>query len=151
MRRYTALNEGETVPVAVENAKEDFLTVQNHPKDPSKGTKQVKVGPCILIERCDAETLVEGQNATFINWGNLLIKNIQKKNGVITGVTASLNLENKDYKNTVKLTWLADHSSSNHDMVPCYAVYFEHIISKPVLGKDDDFKDFIAKDTRVCF
>ena len=145
------MNDGETVPVHVENATDGLITVQNHPKDVAKGTKQVRIGPNLIIERCDAETLVEGQNATFINWGNLLIVKVTKNNGAITNVTAKLNLDNKDYKNTVKLTWLAVEKEDEPDMglLPCYAVYFEHIISKAVLGKDEDFKDFVAKDTRV--
>lgn len=101
--------------------------------------------------------LVEGQNTTFINWGNILIEKIEKENGVVKKVTGKLNLENKDYKNTLKITWLAVPSDKTGNdvgetsLIPCYAVYFDHIINKPVLGKDDDFKNFVAKDTRVSF
>nr|XP_031826948.1 bifunctional glutamate/proline--tRNA ligase [Nomia melanderi] len=153
--RYTALDYNKLVPVHITNAKEEWLTVQNHPKDPSKGTKQVLTGSVLYIEKDDADVLVENQNTTFINWGNILIKKIEKSNGVVTKVLAELNLENKDYKNTLKITWLTKPSDTSDDdiskssLIPCYAVYFDHIISKPVLGKDDDFKDFIAKATRV--
>lgn len=140
----------------IDDAKEEWLTVQNHPKDISKGTKQVLVGSQVYIERDDANLLTEGQNATFINWGNILIKKIERENDVIKRVVAQLNLENKDYKNTLKITWLSISSDKNHDvskvnLIPCYAVYFDHIISKSILGKDDDYKDFIAKNTRVSF
>ena len=30
------------------------------------------------IERADAETLKEGENVTFINWGNLVVKKINR-------------------------------------------------------------------------
>lgn len=154
--RYTALNSNELVQVTVDGAKNEWITVQNHPKDPSIGTKQVRVSPNVLIEKADAETLVEGQNATFINWGNLMIKKVKKQNGAVVGVEAALNLENKDFKNTLKLTWIADDRVKTKDqsdsrLVPCYAVYFDHIISKPVLGKDEDFKNYIAKETRVFY
>ncbi|XP_071575790.1 bifunctional glutamate/proline--tRNA ligase-like isoform X2 [Temnothorax nylanderi] len=66
--RYTALDCNEMILVNVVDAKEEWLSVQNHPKDSSKGTKRVRVGPKILIEKEDAERLIEGQNATFINW-----------------------------------------------------------------------------------
>ncbi|KAK2575430.1 hypothetical protein KPH14_008339 [Odynerus spinipes] len=147
--RYTALDYDKTVPVNVLDAKEDWLTVQNHPKNPSVGTKQVRVSPKILIEKDDAEALVEGQNTTFVNWGNLKIEAIHKKNGAIESIDARLNLEDKNYKNTLKITWLPAPRNTEKDIIPCYAVYFDHIISKPVLGKDDDFKDFVAKNTRV--
>ncbi|KAL0114050.1 hypothetical protein PUN28_011398 [Cardiocondyla obscurior] len=152
--RYTALDYNEMIPVNVVNAKEEWLNVQNHPKDSSKGTKRVRVGPKILIEKEDAERLIEGQNATFINWGNLMISKINKKSGNVINVEARLNLEDKNYKNTLKITWLAESLSKSDpninesDPIKCYAVYFEHIISVPVLGKDDDFKNFVNKETR---
>nr|XP_034191285.1 bifunctional glutamate/proline--tRNA ligase isoform X1 [Osmia lignaria] len=152
--RYTALDFDKLVSVHINNVKEEWLTVQNHPKDPSRGNKQVLTSSHLYIERDDADVLVEGQNATFINWGNILIQKVEKENGVVKRIIAQLNLENKDYKNTLKITWLAvpsnkDDDDSKTNLIPCYAVYFEHIIRKPVLGKDDDFKNFIAKDTRV--
>ncbi|XP_012532883.1 bifunctional glutamate/proline--tRNA ligase [Monomorium pharaonis] len=152
--RYTALNDNEMVKVNVVDANDEWLTVQNHPKDPSRGTKRVRVGPNILIEKEDAEGLIEGQNATFINWGNLMIKKINKHAGKIMNVEAQLNLTDKNYKNTLKLTWLAEPLSEsdpkvkNSNPIKCYAVYFNHIMSVPILGKDDDFKNFIAKNTR---
>jgi len=143
------------IPVKVVDAKEEWLIVQNHPKDLSKGTKRVRVGPKILIEKEDAERLIEGQNVTFINWGNLLIQKINKQGSNIVDVEARLNLEDKNYKNTLKITWLAeslptsDPNAEKSNPIKCYAVYFDHIISVPVLGKDDDFKNFVAKNTRV--
>lgn len=115
----------------------------------------MRIGSKILIERDDAEALIEGQNATFINWGNLMIKKIEKKNGIVVNVKASLNLEDKNYKNTLKITWLSapltesDQNVEQANPITCYTVYFDHIMSVPVLGKDDDFKNFVAKDTRV--
>ncbi|KAG5307821.1 SYEP ligase, partial [Pseudoatta argentina] len=152
--RYTALEYNELIPVNVIDAKEDWLIVQNHPKDSSRGTKQVRVGSKILIEKEDAERLIKGQNATFINWGNIMIQKINKCDGNIVDVEARLNLEDKNYKNTLKLTWLAeslptsDSNAEKSNPIKCYAVYFDHIMSVPVLGKDDDFKNFVAKNTR---
>ncbi|KAI4497930.1 hypothetical protein M0802_007046 [Mischocyttarus mexicanus] len=146
--RYTALDYDNTVPVNVLDSKEEWVTVRNHPKDPSLGIKRVRVGSKLLIEKDDAEALIEGQNATFVNWGNLKIEAVHKKNGCIQSVDARLNLSDENYKNTLKITWLPAPQNSK-DLIPCYAVYFDHIISKPVLGKDEDFKNFLPKDTRV--
>ncbi|XP_043513254.1 bifunctional glutamate/proline--tRNA ligase isoform X2 [Frieseomelitta varia] len=153
--RYTALESDKLVSVHINDVKEEWLTVQNHPKDISKGTKQILVRSQLYIERDDANLLIEGQNITLINWGNILIKKIEKENNVIKQIIAQLNLENKDYKNTLKITWLSASSDKNEDdinkvnLIPCYTVYFNHIIHKPVLGKDDDYKDFVAKETRI--
>ncbi|XP_043249227.1 bifunctional glutamate/proline--tRNA ligase [Colletes gigas] len=153
--RYTAMDYDKLVPVYIDNAKEGWMTVQNHPKDPLKGTKQVLTSSLLYIERDDADMLVEGQNTTFINWGNIIINKVEKENGVVKKVLAQLNLENNDYKNTLKITWLAmpsDKTDSDINTVKpisCYAVYFDHIINKPVLGKNDVFTDFVAKNTRT--
>ncbi|XP_071576746.1 bifunctional glutamate/proline--tRNA ligase-like [Temnothorax nylanderi] len=152
--RYTALDYNKMISVNVVDAMEEWLSVQNHPKDASKGTKRVRVGPKILIEKEDAERLIEGQNATFINWGNLMILKINKQAGNIVDVEARLNLEDKNYKNTLKITWLAeslptsDPNAEKSNPIKCCAVYFDHILSVPILGEDDDFKNFVTKDTR---
>lgn len=76
--RFTALDFQSPVPVLVENVQEEKLTVPKHPKNADVGQKDVWVGPKILIDRTDAECLKENENATFINWGNLLIKKINR-------------------------------------------------------------------------
>ncbi|NEU33538.1 hypothetical protein GN156_22930, partial [bacterium LRH843] len=113
-------------------AKEEQLVVAKHPKNPAVGTKTVCVGPRILIDYADAECLKEGENTTFINWGNLRIKKINRKDNRIVSVDAEPNLDDKDYKKTLKITWLAD--SSKAPLIPALITYFDHIISKPVLG-----------------
>ncbi|XP_059610476.1 bifunctional glutamate/proline--tRNA ligase [Phlebotomus argentipes] len=145
--RYTALEKGKSVVVNVEGAKKDVVEVPAHPKNESVGMKKVDLGPKILIDYDDAETLKEGENATFINWGNLLINKINRTNGKVTSIDATLNLDNKDYKKTIKLTWLAQLPDS--DYPPTFCVFFEHIISKPNLGKDEDFKTYVNRKTRT--
>lgn len=150
--RYTALTLNKTVVVKVAGIeKAETIQVAAHPKNPEVGQKTVWIGPRILIDYEDAETLKEGENATFINWGNLMIKNIHRDaKKKITSIDAALNLDNKDFKKTVKLTWLYEGESMN-DFPPTYCVYFDHIISKAVLGKDEDFKQYIGHDTRVRY
>lgn len=71
----------------------------------------------------------------------------------IEKVYATTNLDNTDFKTTVKITWLPSINSSESDeilpiLVPVVCVYFEHLISKPVLAKDDDFKQFLTEQSR---
>ena len=37
----------------------------------------------------------EGENATFINWGNIRIKKVNKQNGKVVSVEADQNLDDK--------------------------------------------------------
>ncbi|GJQ78345.1 hypothetical protein Trydic_g22173 [Trypoxylus dichotomus] len=145
--RYTAIDFTSYTSVHVEGVKEEKLIVPKHPKNAEVGEKELWIGPKILIDTVDAETLKEGENATFINWGNLLIKKINRENGKITSISAQPNIENKDYKKTIKLTWLAETEKA--EFTPTYCVYFDHIISKALLGKDEDFKQYIGHQTRV--
>uniref|UniRef100_A0A2A4J4S7 Bifunctional glutamate/proline--tRNA ligase n=1 Tax=Heliothis virescens TaxID=7102 RepID=A0A2A4J4S7_HELVI len=144
--RYTAL-ESNPVPVNLKGVSESTLTVALHPKNPDVGNKSVWVSNRLLIDQVDAKTLKEGENATFINYGNIMIDKIHKAaDGTVTSIDATPNLDNKDYKKTLKLTWLADTPKS--PTVEVYCVYFDHIISKPLLGKDEDFKQYIGHQTR---
>lgn len=146
--RYTALEHGKRIIVNVAGAKLEKVQVPVHPKDEKLGTKTVTLGPRIYIDYADAEALKEGENATFINWGNLLIKKVHKDaSGAITSVDAALNLDNKDFKKTLKLTWLAVEDDASA-YPPTFCVYFDNIISKAVLGKDEDFKQYIGHKTR---
>lgn len=60
---------------------------------------------------------------------------------------ARLNLDNKDYKKTTKITWLADTDAS--PPVPTVCVTYQPLITKAVITKDDDFKDYINKNSKV--
>ncbi|KAH8417636.1 hypothetical protein KR222_003170 [Zaprionus bogoriensis] len=146
--RYTALEQDKRIVVNVAGAKLEKVQVPVHPKNEKLGTKTVTLGPRVYIDYVDAEALKEGENATFINWGNLLIKKVHKDaQGAITSVDAELNLDNKDFKKTLKLTWLAVEEDASA-YPPTYCVYFDNIISKAVLGKDEDFKQYIGHKTR---
>ena len=67
--------------------------------------------------------------------------------GKVTGLEARLNLENKDYKKTTKITWLADTEAS--PLVPTVCVTYEALITKAVITKDDDFKEYVNKNSKV--
>lgn len=54
----------------------------------------------------------------------------------------------KDYKKTQKITWLA--VTEKAPFIPTACVTFDHIITKPVLGREEDFKQYINHNSRVC-
>ena len=100
-----------------------------------------------LLTGVDAEALKEGENTTFINWGNMVIDKVNKSSdGKVTSVEATPNLDNKDFKKTLKVTWLAKvKNEAKAAFTPTVCVYYDHIISKPVLEKTDEFKDFVDR------
>lgn len=58
---------------------------------------------------------------------------------------AKANLDNKDFKKTLKVSWLTK-STNNVRLCVCY---MDNIISKAVLSPDDDFKKYIRKVSMV--
>ncbi|CAK6442203.1 unnamed protein product [Pipistrellus nathusii] len=145
--RYIALLKKEVIPVHVPDAPEEMKQVAKHPKNPDVGLKPVWYSPRVFIEGADAETFSEGEMVTFINWGNINITKIHKNaDGKIVSLDAKLNLENKDYKKTTKITWLAE--TAHALPIPAVCVTYEHLITKPVLGKDEDFKQYVNKNSK---
>ncbi|XP_006140298.1 bifunctional glutamate/proline--tRNA ligase [Tupaia chinensis] len=145
--RYVALLKKEVIPVNIPEAQEEMKEVAKHPKNPDVGLKPVWYSSRVFIEGADAETFSEGEMVTFINWGNINITKIHKNtDGKIVSLDAKLNLENKDYKKTTKITWLAE---TTHALpIPAICVTYEHLITKPVLGKDEDFKQYVNKNSK---
>ncbi|KFR06157.1 Bifunctional glutamate/proline--tRNA ligase, partial [Nipponia nippon] len=145
--RYTALLKDAVVPVNIPEAQEEMKEVAKHPKNADVGLKPVWYGSRVLIEGADAETLTEGEVVTFINWGNIIITKLNRNSsGKIVSIDAKLNLENKDFKKTTKITWLAE--TPRAPLIPTVCVNYEHLITKPVLGKDEDFKQYINRNSK---
>ncbi|XP_062863128.1 bifunctional glutamate/proline--tRNA ligase [Trichomycterus rosablanca] len=146
--RFTALLSSQVVPILISEAKEEMKEVAKHPKNADVGMKQIWYGSKVFVEGADAETFTEGETVTFINWGNIIITKIHKNsNGAISSLEGRLNLENTDYKKTTKITWLTDTSKA--PLTPTVCVNYHHLITKPVLAKDDNFKDYINKNSKI--
>ena len=146
--RHSTVDKAYHVTVTVAGVTAGSHMAARHPKNAEVGEKKVWTGPQVVIDGADAEQLKVGENATFINWGNILIKKVNKgTDGKVTSVEAEQNLENKDFKKTLKLTWLcADQEQS--PSTPTLLIYYDHIITKAILEKDDDFKNFVGTKTK---
>ncbi|CAI5438526.1 unnamed protein product [Caenorhabditis angaria] len=145
--RYTALDTSSPLVVVelTDKLNDEVSSVALHPKDSSIGNKEIHRGKQILLEQIDAATLKEGETVTFVNWGNIKINKITKKANVITGINATLELDNKDYKKTTKVTWIGQ--TKNGSTIPVVTADYDHIISKAIIGKDEDWKQFINFDS----
>jgi len=150
--RHTALMNDSLIPVYIKSkVEEKVIQVQAHPKNTEVGMRNVAISQVLWVEADDAKLFKAGENVTFINLGNLMITKLAlTKDGEInsdSGIEATLNLDDKNYKNTLKVTWLAD--SEKLPNTPVQAIFYDHIISKPVLNPDEDFKNFIGENTKV--
>nr|XP_022332735.1 bifunctional glutamate/proline--tRNA ligase-like [Crassostrea virginica] len=144
--RFTALLKEEAVPVHVKDASTGVMQKPKHPKNEDVGMKDVWYSSLVYIEGADAELLKEGELTTFINWGNLEITKINKKAGKIVSLEATTRLDNTDFKKTQKITWLAEADKA--PFTPTVCVQYDHIISKAVIGKEEDFKQYANRDSK---
>ncbi|KAI6207004.1 hypothetical protein M3Y94_00980000 [Aphelenchoides besseyi] len=143
--RYTALDStDDLVAINVKEAVEK-RNIALHQKNEAIGTKNVYYGSKLLIERVDAEQIQSGDTVTFVNWGNMKITDVVKDNDKITTIEADLDLENTNYKKTLKATWLTDYEEDPNVVVEAH--FYDHIITKPVLDKDEDFKGAVNRDS----
>lgn len=128
------------------------------------GEKKVWYSKEVKVEGADAETLRNGEIVTLLNWGNVLVTKITRyihitmvtvfklhplirNEGRVESLEAELSLENTEFKNTQKLTWLAKSDSAQTTPTICY--HFDHLISKGILKPDDNFKDYVNYNSKV--
>uniref|UniRef100_A0AC35UFV8 Glutamate--tRNA ligase n=1 Tax=Rhabditophanes sp. KR3021 TaxID=114890 RepID=A0AC35UFV8_9BILA len=144
--RYTGLTKDGLVVVSVTNcSNETNKDVDLHPKNPDLGKKVVVASKQIYVEQEDAKLMKEGDIVTFMHWGNMNITKIVKKGDTVQCMECSFDVDNTDFKNTLKVTWLA--MSSNEKTVTLSCSFYDYIISKDILSKEDDWKQFINKDS----
>lgn len=145
--RYSAVEKENAVPVIIEDTikPNETISAALHPKNSDLGQRQVPIGQRLWIDQQDAQLVQPNTAVTFIQWGNLKITSIERSSdGLVTAIKAKLDLDNKDFKKTLKVTWLEETTK-----IPAMLVYFDNIIKKPVLGKDDDFKEFLNRDSKM--
>merc|ERR1719411_2468680 len=112
--RHTTVDKTYNVPVVVAGATTNSHMSAKHPKNPDVGEKTIWTGSNLIIDGVDAEQLKIGENATFINWGNIMIKAVNKgSDGNVKSVEAEPNTDNKDFKKTLKLTWLCNDKENS--------------------------------------
>lgn len=144
--RYTAVEQKNVVTVKLDGYDGQLsIDIALHPKDAKLGKRSIKVSKELLIEQIDAVQLKDGDVATFLSLGNVKINKVNKnEDGIVTSIAATLDMDNKDFKKTLKVTWLNKDSVQSAKLF-----YYDHIITKSILGKDEDFKQFVNKDSKV--
>ncbi|CDQ60481.1 unnamed protein product [Oncorhynchus mykiss] len=119
--RYTALSGSYSVPVVIPEAPEEMKMAVKHPKkEENKYLNSLTIIPSSLS---------------------------LDPRGKVTSLEGKLNLENKDFKKTTKITWLAE--TPHAPLLPTVCVNYQHLITKPVMGKEDDFKEYINKQSKL--
>ncbi|GEQ67173.1 hypothetical protein JCM33374_g836 [Metschnikowia sp. JCM 33374] len=140
--RHTAIDVKDAVPVTLTKAPESVVTEEKpkHKKNPDVGLKKVLYSSRALVEQVDAASFAEGEEVTFMDWGNVIIKKITKEGDIVKSIDGELHLEGDFRKTEKKVTWLAD----TDDKTVVELVDFDHLITKDKLEETDNFEDFIT-------
>lgn len=143
--RHTAVDAKNAVPVKLSNGPAEAYSEEKpkHKKNPEVGLKKVIYAKDVLVDQADAQSFAEGEEITFMDWGNVIINKIHKEGDIVKSIDAQLHLEGDFRKTEKKVTWLAD----TPDKVQVKLIDFDHLITKDKLEEGDNFEDFITPET----
>ncbi|KAL0213029.1 hypothetical protein RCL1_006655 [Eukaryota sp. TZLM3-RCL] len=120
----------------------DWRSVALHPKNQSMGDKLMPYGPTVLISRCDAVQIKQGDKVTLMGWGNAFAEEIVVENGELKSIKMRLALDDKVFKKTLKLQWV---TKSAHN-VEILAKYYGYLINVKKV-EDQKFEDIIERNS----
>jgi len=147
--RYTAIVQETHARLIIDNVPE-AIRAETHPlhqKNASLGSKAVLYGRELLVESGDAQDIAVGERITLMKWGNATVTSAETVDGVIT-LHANINPEDKDFKKTKKLTWIAVDQNTNFEVT---LVELDHLITKKKVEGDEKVEDIVNKTSRIAY
>lgn len=144
--RYTCIGKKTGIKLTIENGPSppEARTQPLHPKDPSVGNKAVMYGSNLLVERDDVKDLAIGQKVTLMKWGNATITR-RETVGDSFELFATMDEADKDFKKTIKLTWICNDSATTTEV---NMVEFDHLINKAKIEENDDIEQLFNRNSR---
>nr|GMC91525.1 glutamate--tRNA ligase, cytoplasmic-like [Ipomoea batatas] len=145
--RHTAVVEEKRVLLTLSNGPEDPFTrtIPKHKKYEAAGQKVTTYTKRVWIDYADAELISIDEEVTLMDWGNSIVKDIEKdQQGNIINLTGVLHLEGSVKTTKLKLTWLPDTA----ELVKLSLVDFDYLITKKKLEENEDFIDVVNPCTK---
>jgi glutamyl-tRNA synthetase len=142
-KRFMAINKADNVELTITNGPEEssnsYLESPLHPKDPSLGSRVVRLSKQVLLETVDVDGITVGETIVLMRWG---VVKISKIDGGLEGEF----VPDGDFKAAKrKLSWMAK-TDANPTVI---LTEFDNLISKEKLEEEDKFEDFINPDTQA--
>lgn len=142
--RHTAVGTEQMVTATIANGPDVPYSEPKprHPKNPAIGTRMVTYSRSIFLDQADAASLAKDEKVTLMSWGNVIVKEINTSAyGTTRDLLLMLQLDDKDFHGTKKITWLAGEKAS---LVEVELWEFDHLLTKDTLGKDDELSDYLT-------
>mmetsp|Transcript_16523 Transcript_16523/g.18346 ORF Transcript_16523/g.18346 Transcript_16523/m.18346 type:complete len:268 (+) Transcript_16523:2026-2829(+) len=147
-KRFMAIAKDERTAITITNAPTteslSFVTTDYHPKDPSLGSRKVRIADKIWLEAIDAQELTIGEEFVLMRWGVMKVTAI---NGDASNRTIEAEfIPEGDFKAAKKkISWIADCK----DNTPCILTEFDNLIAKEKLEEDDILTECLTPITKA--
>lgn len=145
--RYTAVDKEDIVKATVSGINDvQVLDRPLHAKNASLGTKKVVCSKSIVFDQADAASFKQDEEITLMNWGNAYVRNItnDEASGKVQHLGIELHPEGDVKKTEKKITWL---SEEGQDLCDVEYIFYDYLVSKDKIEKDEDIDDFITQKT----
>jgi len=143
-----AIDASNNVPLKVTNGpsidSNSYLTTAYHPKDPSLGSRGLRIGQDVIVETVDVEGIQEGEQIVLLRWGVVKITKVTQGDGNKVASLEGEFIPDGDYKTAKrKLSWMVQTGSN-----PIVELTeFDHLVTKDKLEEDDNFADYVNPTT----
>jgi len=142
--RYVALNKENLCKVILTDGPKEAYTskVPRHKKNTELGEKETSYSDHLFIEHEDAATLEVSEEITLMDWGNVIIEDVQREsNNLVVQVIAKLHLEGDFKKTKKKLTWLSPDPA---ELISVDIHDYDYLITKKKLEEEDNLEDCLT-------
>jgi glutamyl-tRNA synthetase len=147
--RFTAVEEKDMVKCQLSGGPGfEEKQLPKHRKNAELGDKTVVFDDVFYIDQKDAASFADGEEITLMNWGNVIVKKIDKDGGgLVTGIQFDANLQGDFQKTEKKVTWLASDKKTSRKLIKVRLLDYDYLITKRQLEEEDKFEDFLTKET----
>ncbi|KAK4282668.1 hypothetical protein QN277_014015 [Acacia crassicarpa] len=145
--RHTAvIAEKRVLLTLTDGPEKPFVRIiPRHKKYEGAGEKATTYTNRIWIDHADAVSISAGEEVTLMDWGNAIVKEIEKDHeGNVTRLSGVLHLEGSVKTTKLKLTWLPEID----ELVNLTVVDFDYLITKKKLEEGEDFLDVLNPCTK---
>ena len=146
-KRFMAIDKTNHVKLNVTNGpspeSNTFVTASYLPKDPSAGSRVIRISNQILLEQVDTQGIIVGEKIVLMRWGVVEITAVND-DGSLEGTY----VPDGDIKAAKrKLTWMSVSDTTNIDVT---LTEFDNLISKEKLEEGESFRDFLNPNTMAA-
>ncbi|KAK4748770.1 hypothetical protein SAY87_015356 [Trapa incisa] len=145
-RHTVVIEERRVLLTLADGPEQPFVRIiPRHKKYEGAGEKSTTYTKSIWIDYADALCISAGEQVTLMDWGNAIVKEIEKdQDGTIKKLTGILHLEGSVKTTKLKLTWLPEIN----ELVSLSLHEFDYLITKKKLEEGEDFLDVLNPCTK---